>query len=745
MKRNLLFLAFFFLLALSARATVYYVDSSRVDNTGNGQSWAAAKKDIQAAINAAAAGDEIWVKAGTYLPTLDPNGSASPTDPRDKTFYITTKDIKLYGGFAGTETLLSQRNATTNATILSGDLDGAGNNDAYHVLLTIGCTYDCVVDGFTITGGRANGSGFLSVGSPATNVDKNNGGGMCNYSSSPKVQFCIFSANTANNAGGGIYNNNGSPAVSGCVFSANTTGNNGGGMYNDDGSMPPVFSCSFSANTAGGNGGGIYYTSDAGGTVSNCILYGNAGGPVNRQNIYKDGINETLNVRNSLIGDYSATATNNYNSITGIIAADPLFVNASSPAGADGVFRTADDGLRLQSCSPAINAGNGTTPTTDISGNGRVGAMDLGAYEYQGSPAAPTLASGATTTDSSTLQQGSVVSFGGCGAAIAEVLSEGTQPAEGIISATMYVHNTAPSFKQTAYVRRHYDISTILFPSTATARITLYFTQADFDDYNTAIQGSSLPPLPVDATDAANNKTNLRISQEHGTSSTGLPGSYSGWGGASPANVLITPNVSWSSFLGLWKVQFRVTGFSGFFLTSAISTPLPLKLLAFNARRTGETAHQLDWMTGQEAAGTTFVVERSGDGQHFTSIGIVGGQEGGSSYRFEDKEPLPGANYYRLQLKEPGHAGYSQTLLLKGAGRSTGDVRIMPNPATAHVTIACTNAALEGSAASVWSTQGRLMTTFVLARENSLDVREWPVGTYVLRLADGTMLRLVKQ
>lgn len=721
---------------------VLYVDGIGGNNANTGTSWATAKKDIQAAINAAAAGDEIWVKAGTYLPTEDPFGNASPADPRDKTFYIIGKHVGLYGGFAGTETLRSQRNPGTNVTILSGDLDGAGDTaDAYHVLLIVNSSsFFCDVNGFTISGGRANGSGSLSVGSPAANIRRNDGGGMYNHYSWISLDGCAFSANATSGFGGGMLNFNTLVYVRSCVFSSNTA-NYGGGIANRSG-QSVIDGCTFSGNTATTRGGGLDLPSTAGGNITNCIFYGNTGGSANQENIYR-GIASGLTVSYTLIGDYSASASQI--SGTGIFAADPLFMDAANPAGADGVFGTADDGLMLQPCSPAINAGTGTTPATDISGNGRVGAMDLGAYEYQGSPGIPILASAPTTTDSRTIQQGGIVSLGGCGAAIAEVLSEGAAPVEGIISATMYVHPAAPSANQTKYARRHYDISTVLFPSTATARITLYFTQADFDDYNTAIQGSGLPPLPIDAADVANNKANLRITQEHGTSSTGLPNSYSGWAGSGPKKVLITPTVSWSPLLSLWKVQFPVTGFSGFFVTSAISTPLPLELLSFSAKHVGETTNQLDWATGEEEGSTTFTIERSGDAKSFTAIGVVSGKGSGSGYRFMDKQPLTGDNYYRLQVKEAGKSSYSQTVLVKGSDVTTTAVALRPNPATDRVVIRCNNAALEGSRASVWGARGRLMKTFVLEAETVWDVSEWTAGVYLLRLADGSTLRLVKQ
>lgn len=62
-------------------------------------------------------------------------------------------------------------------------------------------------------------------------------------------------------------------------------------------------------------------------------------------------------------------------------AQDPLFVNAADPDGADNVFGTADDGLRLSPRSPFINIGdNNGAVSTDITGNPRIfgTTVDLG-------------------------------------------------------------------------------------------------------------------------------------------------------------------------------------------------------------------------------------------------------------------------------------------------------------------------------------------------------------------------------
>jgi hypothetical protein len=99
---------------------------ARPDNTGEGRSWATAKKDVQNAINLALAGDQVWVRAGTYKPTQAPPNCWG-CGVRDYTFFV--KDgVKLYGGFAGTETSLTQRNMAANTTTLSGEI---GNLNRY--------------------------------------------------------------------------------------------------------------------------------------------------------------------------------------------------------------------------------------------------------------------------------------------------------------------------------------------------------------------------------------------------------------------------------------------------------------------------------------------------------------------------------------------------------------------------------------------------------------------------------------
>jgi len=231
------------------------------------------------------------------------------------------------------------------------------------------------------------------------------GGAMCNnYSSSPTVTGCVFSGNTASGSGGGMFNHSASPAVANCTFSSNTAGFYGGGMDNNSDS-PTVTNCTFSGNTTSGSGGGVF----GGGTFANCTFTSNtasSGGGMHNTctsphvansifwdntaplgpEVYKDSAT-TLTFSHCDIKDSGGSGAS-WDAALGVdggnnIDVDPLFADAATPAGPDGLWRTLDDGLRLQSNSPCIGAADPVAaPRRDILDLPRKIAPDIGAYEF---------------------------------------------------------------------------------------------------------------------------------------------------------------------------------------------------------------------------------------------------------------------------------------------------------------------------------------------------------------------------
>lgn len=420
--------ALVFLGADWAAAETRYVNASLTTGGDNGASWIDAYRGgdgLARALTAAVAGDEIWVAAGTYKPTLTAT----------RTIYFNLKTgVAIYGGFFGNETSRDDRDSVANATILSGDI---GNNDpvvtdnSYHVVNGAGANATAILDGFLITAGNSNGAS-------ATDTDR--GGGLIFLNSSnATIRNCRITGNRVNFGGGGTYIRAASPTFVDCIWQSNTGGSFGGAIDMFSGCSPTFTRCAFignSATRAGGvevfgncqpvfvntifrnnaagasSGGGLYVASTSNVTLRNCTIARNTTTTASGSGILSAG--STVSVLNSIV--YSNTAsggstasqlagttyTARYSCVqNGIVGVGNI---SDPPTFAD---EAAGD-LRLVAGSRGIDAGQnsdaGAGNTTDFDGNPRfvddpatadtgVGTppiVDMGAFEFQGGVDCPT-------------------------------------------------------------------------------------------------------------------------------------------------------------------------------------------------------------------------------------------------------------------------------------------------------------------------------------------------------------------
>jgi hypothetical protein len=399
--------------------SILYVDQTATGGN-NGDSWANALTDLQDALilaGACAGLDEVWVATGVYTPGVSVGDS-----------FNLPPGVTLYGGFAATETLRSQRNFTANVTILSGDIDGNdtnsdGNNiaedtgdiqgnNSNHVVYANGSggtviTESTALDGFTITAGQASGDGgggFFCAGdgsgsqcSPTlANItfsgnSATSGGAMYNAgfagTSSPQLTNVTFVGNSANN-GGAMYNDGASsgisdPRLTNVIFSGNAASTSGGAMYNAgfaDGTSSPILINVTLAGNNGGTGGGAMYNNASSPQLTNVIVWGNTAGTGNQ--LYNNQASPVLsytliqNGANDIFNDSSSTVTYG----PGVVISDPLFVAPIVATDAP----TSAGNYRLSSASPGIDAGlnSAIALLTDLDGNPRIiSTVDLGAYE----------------------------------------------------------------------------------------------------------------------------------------------------------------------------------------------------------------------------------------------------------------------------------------------------------------------------------------------------------------------------
>ena len=351
------------------------------------------------------------------------------------------------GDSRGDETNREDRNPEANPTILSGEIgDGQSTDDnSAHVLELTG---EVLLDGFTVTAGNeADGGGaVLSYGTGTLsncrffgNHAESKGGAVYSFESTLTIQACTFEENSSGWSGGAVYNGDETTVfIENSRFHLNTASSGYGGGIRSSGTSSRIVNSIFTDNTAHWNGGGIYdgdghnevvnslflnNTARSGGgigaafetgypLITGCVFVGNES-----TSNYSDGsgggggifshygspkiVNCILwqNVPTQVLA-YSATPDVSYSLIEGgyaegtsIFMDGPLFADLNNPAGVDGILGTGDDGLRITTGSPCIDAGNNADvpayATTDLTGNSRIfnNIVDIGAYELTGGAA----------------------------------------------------------------------------------------------------------------------------------------------------------------------------------------------------------------------------------------------------------------------------------------------------------------------------------------------------------------------
>jgi len=210
-------------------------------------------RDIQPALDAAADGDTVIVRDGTYTG-------------------LNNKELS----FGGKAITLRSENGPENCTI---DCEFDGRAFYFHN----GEETDSALDGFTIVNGSLPGSwpesaggGISCEGSSPTimncivsNSSAARGGGIYTYKASPIIQNCTISDNEAYQYGGGLTCFYGLPEIRGCIISNNEASVAGGILIDIcEGSLTD---CTVSNNTATYVCAGIYcYLCSP--TITNCII-----------------------------------------------------------------------------------------------------------------------------------------------------------------------------------------------------------------------------------------------------------------------------------------------------------------------------------------------------------------------------------------------------------------------------------------------------------------------------------------
>lgn len=263
--------------AVASAGRVWFV-AGDAGNTGDGLTWDAPFERLEDAITASRLGDEIWVKAGVYVPASD-DATAS---------FALKSGVAIYGGFAGNEELREQRDWHRYPTRLSGDLAGddqiqphtAIGANSGHIVACGAVNASAVLDGFIIEHGAGG-----PPGTPTTSALAH-GSGMYCLGGSPTIRNCTFRENIApHKSGGAVYVLSGHPTFEDCRFEENTALNGGGGALCAEGDSSLTLSgCVFVGNlcvggAAGFGGGAVLHNASGALMVHGCHFEHNASLP----------------------------------------------------------------------------------------------------------------------------------------------------------------------------------------------------------------------------------------------------------------------------------------------------------------------------------------------------------------------------------------------------------------------------------------------------------------------------------
>ena len=181
------------------------------------------------------------------------------------------------------------------------------------------------------------------------------------------------------------------------------------------------------------------------------------------------------------------------------------------------------------------------------------------------------------------------------------------------------------------------------------------------------------------------------------------------------------------------------------FTDLTVSGSLPIELLSFEAKRTGEYKSRLEWATLSEVNNEYFELEHSLDGVEFRKIAEIDGAGHSQvqiDYAYVHEEPAPGLNYYRL--KQVDYDGvYSYSDIRTVYFEPTYEVEVYPNPFMEELRIQ--HKYPHEVSIELLDSQSRVLRREKeIGSHHRMQMSEYPAGIYYLRVIDSEQVKLLQ-
>lgn len=162
----------------------------------------------------------------------------------------------------------------------------------------------------------------------------------------------------------------------------------------------------------------------------------------------------------------------------------------------------------------------------------------------------------------------------------------------------------------------------------------------------------------------------------------------------------------------------NITNFSPFVIAREIR-PLPVRLISFTAQAKSSFIW-LNWQIEQKIDNEIYTIERSTNGTHFQSVGIIR-SENKTQYEWIDKNPLEGVSYYRLKRQDnKGNIEYSRIEAVNLLAFVKEGVTIVPNPSNGEtVMIIIQTVPQEKTSLTITDALGRVVYQDYLQTDNN--------------------------